>query len=309
MSTPSTDTSTTGPTIKGFAYERLPGVDGVSLNVAHGGENAPGDRTPVVLLHGFPQTHLMWREVAPALAAEHQVVVPDLRGYGDSDKLAEDGPDTYSKRTMAQDIVEIMRALGHERFAVIGHDRGALVAVRAGLDHPEAVTHLGILDVLPTIDSWEVLRGVDAKVAWHLYLMAQPADLPERMIAAVAEDFFASFLDAWDPTGQTFTPEIRRHYIRASTEAIPAIVADYRASAGIDLEMDRAAREAGRQLAMPVGVISQDWGSQLGFDATAIWGAWAPDLTYEPIEAGHFMAEEAPERVTAFLRGLLAAHK
>jgi haloacetate dehalogenase len=312
MSTPSTDapsaegTPTAAPSIEGFAYERLPGADGVAINVAHAGEGTAGDLTPVVLLHGFPQTHLMWREVAPALATERRVVVPDLRGYGAGEKPAEDGPDTYSKRTMARDVVEVMRALGHERFAVIGHDRGALVAVRAGLDHPEAVTHLGILDVLPTIDSWEVLRGVDAKVAWHLYLMAQPADLPERMIAAVAEDFFASFLDAWNPTGQTFTPEVRAHYIRASTESIPAIVADYRASAGIDLEMDRADRAAGRRLEMPVGVISQDWGSRLGFDPTAIWGAWAPDLTYEPIDAGHFMAEEAPERVTAFVRGLLA---
>jgi haloacetate dehalogenase len=296
MSTRSTD----APAIEGFDYQRLPGADGVELNVAHGGEG-----TPVVLLHGFPQTHLMWRDVARELAAEHHVVVPDLRGYGDSDKPAERDPATYSKRTMAQDVVEAMRALGHERFALVGHDRGALVAVRAGLDHPDVVTHLAILDVLPTIDSWEVLRGVDAKVAWHLYLMAQPADLPERMIAAVAEDFFASFLDAWDPSGETFTPEIRRHYVDASTRAVPSIVADYRASAGIDLEMDRADREAGRQLTMPVGVISQDWGSLLGFDPTAIWGAWAPDLTYEPIDAGHWMAEEAPDRVNAFLRRTL----
>jgi haloacetate dehalogenase len=296
MSTRSTD----GPTIDGFDYQRLPGADGVELNVAHGGAGSP-----VVLLHGFPQTHLMWRDVARELAAEHHVVVPDLRGYGDSDKPAERDPTTYSKRTMAQDVVEAMRALGHERFALVGHDRGALVAVRAGLDHPDVVTHLAILDVLPTIDSWEVLRGVDAKVAWHLYLMAQPADLPERMIAAVADDFFASFLDAWDPSGETFAPEIRRHYVDASARAVPSIVADYRASAEIDLEMDRADREEGRQLTMPVGVISQDWGSLLGFDPTAIWGAWAPDLAYEPIDAGHWMAEEAPDRVTAFLRRIL----
>jgi haloacetate dehalogenase len=155
--------------------------------------------------------------------------------------------------------MNVMRALGHERFAIVRHDRGALVAVRAGLDHSETITHLGILDVLPTLDTWEVLHGVDAKVAWHLYLMAQPKDLPEGMIAAVADEFFASFLDAWDPTGQTFTPQIREHYIDASRRAVPSIVADYRATAGIDLEMDRADRAAGRQLTMPVGVISQDW--------------------------------------------------
>jgi haloacetate dehalogenase len=289
------------PLIDGFTYQRLPGTEGVRLNVAHGGEG-----TPVVLLHGFPQTHLMWREVARELAEDHLVVVPDLRGYGESDKPVEGDPTTYSKRTMAADVVSLMRELGHERFAVIGHDRGALVAVRAGLDHGDAVSHLGILDVLPTLDTWDVLHGVDAKVAWHLYLMAQPKDLPERMIEAVAEDFFASFLDAWDPTGLTFTPEVRRHYIDASCAAVPSIVADYRASAGIDLEMDRADRAAGKQLTMPVGVISQDWGSVLGFDPTAIWGAWAPDLTYEPIDAGHFMAEEVPGSVTAFVRRLLA---
>jgi pimeloyl-ACP methyl ester carboxylesterase len=287
--------------IDGFTYQKLPGADGVGLNVAHGGEG-----TPVVLLHGFPQTHLMWRDVARDLAAEHHVVVPDLRGYGESDKPAENGPATYSKRTMARDVVHLMRALGHTRFAVVGHDRGALVAVRAGLDHGDTITHLGILDVLPTMDTWDVLHGVDAKIAWHLYLMAQPKDLPERMIAAVADEFFASFLDAWDPDGRSFTPEIRQHYIDASRRAVPSIVADYRATAGIDLEMDRAYRAAGKQLTMPVGVISQDWGSQLGFDATEIWGAWAPDLSYDPIDAGHFMAEEAPAAVTAFLRRLLA---
>lgn len=289
------------PSIDGFTYEEVPGADGISLNVAHAGEG-----TPVVLLHGFPQTHLMWHEVAPALAEEHRVVVPDLRGYGASDKPVEAGPDTYSKRTMAQDIVNVMRSLGHDRFALVGHDRGALVAVRAGLDQGEAVSHLGVLDVLPTLEGWDVLHGVDAKVAWHLYLMAQPRDLPERMIEAVAEEFFASFLDAWDPTGEAFSADVRRHYIDASCGAVPSIVADYRASAGIDLEMDRADRAAGRQLTMPVGVLSQDWGSRLGFDATAIWGAWASDLAYEPTEAGHFMAEEAPAQVTAFIRGLLA---
>lgn len=291
----------TSPSIDGFTYRKSPGADGVSLNVAHGGEGMP-----VVLLHGFPQTHLMWRDVARNLADDHHVVVPDLRGYGESDKPIEDGPATYSKRTMAQDIVNVMGALGHERFAVVGHDRGALVGVRAGLDHGDAVSHLGILDVLPTMDTWDILHGVEAKVAWHLYLMAQPKGLPERMIEAVAEEFFASFLDAWDPTGKTFTPEIRRHYIDTSRRAVPSIVADYRATAGIDLEMDRSDRAASRQLTMPVGVISQDWGSQLSFDATAIWGAWAPDLFYEPIEAGHFMAEEAPATVTNFIRQLLA---
>jgi haloacetate dehalogenase len=226
-------------TIPGFDYDRLLGADGVALNVAHA-----GDGSPVVLLHGFPQTHVMWDVVARDLSHDHTVIAPDLRGYGDSDKPDALSPDTYSKRTMAADIVEVVKRLGHDRFALVGHDRGALVAVRAGLDHPDTITHLGILDVLPTMDSWDVLHGVDAKVAWHLYLMAQPRGLPEKMIGAVAEEFFASFLDAWDPAGTTFTPELRDHYVRASCDAVPSIVADYRATASVDLDMDRADRAA-----------------------------------------------------------------
>ncbi|WP_314148953.1 alpha/beta hydrolase [uncultured Leifsonia sp.] len=294
-------TALTAPTIDGFRYERLPGSGGVELNVAVGGSGPA-----VVLLHGFPQTHYMWREVAARLADEHTVIVPDLRGYGASGKPEEADADTYAKRTMGEDVVRVAAALGHDRFGLIGHDRGALVGVRAALDHPDRVRYLGILDVLPTLDTWGVLHGVDAKVAWHLYLMAQPAGLPERMIGAVAEDFFASFLDAWDTDGSTFTPEVRRHYLDSSVAAVPSIVADYRASAGVDLEQDRADREAGRTLAMPVGVISQDWGSQLGFDPTAIWSEWSDDLVYEPIDAGHFMAEEKPDEVARFIRALAA---
>ncbi|MEU6558069.1 alpha/beta fold hydrolase [Nocardia nova] len=286
--------------IDGFDYRRIPGADGIELNVAVGGS---GD--PVVLLHGFPQTHLMWRHVARVLARRYLVIVPDLRGYGASDKPEEAGPETYSKRTMAQDIVEVVRAIGHERFGLIGHDRGALVGVRAALDHPDTITHLGILDVLPTMDTWDVLHGVDAAVAWHLYLMAQPKGLPERMIEAVADDFFGSFLDAWDPSGTTFPPEVRRHYIDSSVAAVPSIVADYRATAGIDLDMDRADRKAGAQLTMPVAVISQDWGAQLGFDASALWRNWAPSATYQPIDAGHFMAEEKPDEIAAFIDELI----
>ncbi|MGW5106678.1 alpha/beta fold hydrolase [Nocardia sp. NPDC004123] len=289
-----------GTTINDFEYRHVLGADSVHLNVAVG-----GDGHPIVLLHGFPQTHLMWRHVARELADRHRVIVPDLRGYGASDKPEEATPDTYSKRTMALDIVSVVRELGYEQFSLIGHDRGALVGVRAALDHPDMITHLGILDVLPTMDTWDVLHGVDAAVAWHLYLMAQPKGLPERMIEAVAEDFFSSFLDAWDPSGTTFPPEVRRHYIDSSTRAVPSIVADYRATAGIDLAMDRADRKAGAQLAMPVAVISQDWGARLGFDAAALWRQWAPTATYQPIDAGHFMAEEKPTDVTAFILDLV----
>jgi haloacetate dehalogenase len=300
-STTTASTTTASLTIDSFAYHRVRAAEGVELNVA-----VAGDGPAVVLLHGFPQTHLMWRHVARELAGDFTVICPDLRGYGDSDKPDATAPDVYSKRTMGADVVAVAAALGHPRFALVGHDRGALVAVRAGLDHPESVTHLGILDVLPTLDMWDVLHGVQAAVAWHLYLMAQPPGLPEAMISATADHFFASFLDAWGTDDTTIPPEVRAHYLAASAAAVPSIVADYRASAGIDLDHDRADRAAGRRLGMPVGVISQDWGGQLGFDAAALWGAWAPDLTYQPISAGHFMAEQSPGEVSAYVRGLLA---
>src|SRR5512140_1492291 len=145
------------PVIPGFTYQRVAVADHVSLNTAVGGSGSP-----VTLLHGFPQTHLMWRHVAADLVADHTVICPDLRGYGDSDKPIETGPMVYSKRTMAADIVALGRALGHDRFALAGHDRGALVAIRAGLDHPGVVTHLAGLDVLPTLDTWDVLQGRSA---------------------------------------------------------------------------------------------------------------------------------------------------
>ncbi|WP_174534176.1 alpha/beta fold hydrolase [Micromonospora chalcea] len=286
--------------IAGFDYQRVPVAEGVTLNVAVGGSGSP-----VVLLHGFPQTHLMWRHVAADLAGEHTVICPDLRGYGASDKPAADTEDTYSKRTMAADVVALARALGHERFALAGHDRGALVAVRAGLDHPDVITHLASLDVLPTLDMWDVLHGVNASVAFHLYLMAQPPGLPEKMIAGSADAFFGHFLDAWAGDPAAMPAEVRAEYLRASREAVDSIVADYRASAGIDVAHDRADRDAGRRLAMPVTVIQQDWGAALGYDAAAVWRAWAPDLEHRTTTAGHFMAEEAPGEIAEALRALL----
>jgi pimeloyl-ACP methyl ester carboxylesterase len=287
-------------TIPGFRYEGLPVADGVTLHTAIGGAG-----TPVVLLHGFPQTHLMWRHVAAELAAEHTVICPDLRGYGGSGKPAEDGAGTYAKRTMAADIVALAAALGHDRFALAGHDRGALVAIRAGLDHPGHVTHLGVLDVVTTADMWDILHGADAAVAWHLYLMAQPPGLPERMIEASADEFFDHFLTVWARDPRAIPDDVRAEYLRASRAAVPSIVADYRASAGIDLEHDRADRAAGHTLAMPVSVVQQDWGAALGYDAAGLWRAWAPDLVHQTLDAGHFMAEEAPEQISELLRQLL----
>ncbi|MHA6617037.1 alpha/beta fold hydrolase [Pseudonocardia sp. DLS-67] len=287
-------------TIPGFRTELLPGADGTRINVAVGGHGSP-----VVLLHGFPQTHLMWRHVAADLAADHRVICPDLRGYGASDKPADDGS-AYSKRTMAADVVAVARHLGADRFALVGHDRGALVAIRAGLDHPDAVTHLGPLDVLPTLDMWDILHGADAAVAFHLYLMAQRPGLPEEMIHRSADTFFGHFLDVWARDPDAIPGDVRAEYLRASREAVPSIVADYRASAGIDREHDRADRAAGRRLTMPVTVVQQDWGAAFGFDAAALWKAWTVDLDHRTLDAGHFMAEEAPADVTEIIRSLLA---
>lgn len=287
--------------IPGFDYQRVTVDDDVTLNVAVGGAGSP-----VVLLHGFPQTHLMWRHVAVDLTADHTVICPDLRGYGASDKPEARTADTYSKRTMAADIVALAGALGHERFALAGHDRGALVALRAGLDHPATITHLAILDVLPTLDMWDVLHGSSAAVAFHLYLMAQPPGLPEQMIGASADAFFGYFLDVWARRPRAVPTEVRAEYLRASREAVPSIVADYRASAGVDVEHDRADRAAGNRLAMPVAVVQQDWGAALGYDAAGLWRAWAADLEHRTTSAGHFMAEEAPDEISEVLRSLLA---
>ncbi|MEW2624337.1 alpha/beta hydrolase [Streptomyces sp. NPDC048106] len=286
--------------IPGFDHVRLPGTDGVELAAAVGGHGSP-----VVLLHGFPQSHLMWRHVAERLADEHTVICPDLRGYGASDKPVATGPEVYSKRTMAADVVALAAALGHERFAMVGHDRGALVAFRAGLDHPETLSHVGILDVVPTLDMWNVLHGVPAAVGYHLFLMAQPPGLPETMIANSADAFFGSFLDAWARDPAAMPEPVRSAYLRASAAAVPSIVADYRASAGIDVTHDQADQDAGSQLAMPVMVVQQDWGARLGYDAAAVWHAWAPDLDHRLTSAGHFMAEEAPDEITEAIRDLL----
>jgi haloacetate dehalogenase len=281
-------------------YQRIRVAAGVSLHTA-----VVGSGPPIVLLHGFPQTHLMWRHVAADLAADHTVICPDLRGYGASDKPAETDGSTYAKRTMAADIVALAQALGHDRFALAGHDRGALVAFRAALDHPETITHLAVLDVLPTLDMWEVMHGTSAALGFHLYLMAQPPGLPEQMIAASADAFFGHFLDIWANDPQAIPADVRAVYLDACRGAVPSIVADYRASAGIDVDHDRADRDAGNRLRMPATVLQQDWGAALGFDAVALWSAWAPDLHHTTVTYGHFMAEEAPADIAKALRDLL----
>ncbi|MGW9247321.1 alpha/beta fold hydrolase [Streptomyces badius] len=283
----------------GFTEHRVTVDDGVFLKAAVGGSG-----TPVMLLHGFPQTHLMWRHVAADLAADHTVICPDLRGYGASGKPAETGPDVYSKRTMARDVVRLAAALGHDRFTLAGHDRGALVAFRAAMDHPDAVARALFLDVLPTLDMWDALHGVDARVGFHLYLMAQAPGLPEKMIQGAADSFFGYFLDAWTKDPDALPADIRAHYLAASADAVPSIVADYRASAGVDVDHDRADKENGNKLAMPVTVLQQDWGAALGYHAQGLWSAWADDLRHQTVSCGHFMAEEDPQLIASEIRAL-----
>lgn len=253
------------------------------------------------MLHGFPQTHVMWRRVAAELATDHTVICPDLRGYGESDKPAEG----YSKRSMAADVVAVANALGHSQFALVGHDRGALVAFRAGLDHPDVVTHLMCLDVLPTLDMWDVMQGTSAAVGFHLYLMAQPIGLPERMIAASSDEFFGYFLDLWANDPAAIPPDVRAAYLEACRQAVPSIVADYRASATVDVTHDEEDLAQGNKLRMPVTVIQQDWGAALGFDAAARWKNWASDLHHQTTTSGHFMAEQNPTEISTAIRELV----
>jgi pimeloyl-ACP methyl ester carboxylesterase len=283
-------------TIPGLDVTSIDIADDVQLNTAVGGQGSP-----IVLLHGFPQTHLMWRHVAPILANRHTVVCPDLRGYGASSKPTAVNEDSYSKRTMAADIVGLADALGLDQFTLVGHDRGAHVAFRAGLDHPERISHLAILDIVPTLDIWNVLHGTSAAVAFHLYLMAQPPGLPEQMIANSADAFFGHFLDAWSTNTDAIPAHVRAEYLRASRNAVESIVADYRATATIDVTHDQADLDAGSQLTMPTTVVQQDWGSQLGFDPTAVWRPWVADLQHFTTQAGHFMAEEAPEDIATLI--------
>ncbi|MBH0776451.1 alpha/beta fold hydrolase [Nocardia bovistercoris] len=288
-------------TIPDFDYQRITVGDGVGLNVAIG-----GDGTPVVLLHGFPQTHLAWRHVATALAADHRVICPDLRGYGASDKPADDRDHTvYSKRTMATDLVELLAHLGHHRFAVAGHDRGAGVAFRAGLDHPDTITHAAFLDVVPSLDIWPLLTGPTGVALFHLYFMAHPAPLPETLITAAAHTYLGHFLDQWTTDPAAIPDQFRHAYLDACStpEAITAICADYRAGATTDIAHDAGDRTAARQLTMPTTAL---WTPTWPFDPEPLWRTWATDLRTTIVPGGHLLPEDNPTEITAALRELLS---
>jgi haloacetate dehalogenase len=282
----------------GFERRRI-ATSGAEINLVSGGTGPP-----LLLLHGYPQTHLMWRKLATRLAAEFTVVVPDLRGYGDSAKSPA-GPDNagYSKRALALDQVETMAALGFERFAVAGHDRGARVAHRLARDHPERIERLVLLDIVPTLHRFETIDQKAATSIWHWFFLIQGGGLPERLIGAEPEFFLRHMLR--DPA--VFEPEAFAEYLRCfrNPETIRATCDEYRAGASIDLVHDRADR--GRKVAMPLLVLWGERSSQgSGYDVLAVWREYAETVSGHGIDSGHFLPEEAPEETYRALRGFFA---
>jgi haloacetate dehalogenase len=272
-----------------------------------------GSGPPVLLLHGFPQTHLMWRSVAPLLARHFTVICPDLRGYGRSGcPPSREDHAPYAKRAMANDLVAVMAKLGFARFALAGHDRGGRVAYRLALDHPQSVQKVAVLDVLTTADAWERTDKRLATGFWPWSLLAQPAPLPERLISAAPDAVIDDALGGWGSPTDAFSPEVRAAYIEALRDPahVHAICEEYRAAATIDHEHDLADRRVGRRIACPLLVLwsgrgpLQSWYAEAG-GPLALWRAWADDVRGGPLDAGHFFPEEIPQRTAQELRDFL----
>jgi haloacetate dehalogenase len=270
----------------GFAESRIDTGE-AELHVRHGGSGPP-----LLLLHGYPQTHAMWHRIAPRLAEAFTVVAPDLRGYGRSSKPATtDDHEPYSKRAMARDQVALMRALGHERFAVCGHDRGARCGYRLALDHADRVTGLAVLDIIPTAEVFRRVDGRFALSAWHWFFLAAPHDLPERMIAADPDAFYLR------GGGRLFAPDALDDYRRAFRDpaCIHAMCEDYRAGASLDVAHDEADRGAQHRIACPTLALWGARGAVARVDVVDVWRQWADDVRGRALDSGHFLAEEAPD--------------
>jgi haloacetate dehalogenase len=286
--------------INGFTYRE------VQVGSTRYRPGVAGEGDPVLLLHGFPETHYCWHRVAPGLAEQHAVVVSDLKGYGDSE--SEPGGELgegYSNRERAAELVELMGELGFERFSVVGHDRGGRVAYRMALDHPEAVERLAVLNVIPTADQFERMDADTALGYWPFIFLAQPPPLAERVIAASAELVLREILGSWPAGAGAISDEAAAEYLRAFNErTIPGICAEYRASFHIDRKMDAGDREAGRMIACPVLV---HWGSEEGqmADSLEVWSRWADSVEGGPLPSGHFIPEEASVELAASLRDFL----
>lgn len=268
--------------------------DGVPLAVRRGGRGQP-----LLLLHGHPQTSAMWHRVAPDLAHDFELVMLDLRGYGDSGRPpAGEGSVAYSKREMALDAVHVMRSLGHERFQVLAHDRGARVAHRLAADHPQAVERLLLLDIAPTLAMYRNTTQAFALAYWHWFFLVQPPPLPEALIASDPVRYIRSVMGSRHAGLACFAPEALAEYERGVRVAGTAasICADYRASAGIDLVHDQADVDAGRLLSQPLRVLWGEHGAVgRNFDVLALWRDRATEVSGQSLPCGHYIAEEAPQ--------------
>ena len=260
---------------------------------------------PLVCLHGYPQSHLCWRKVAPSLAQRYRVVLLDLRGYGASSiPNSNEQHEPYSKRAMARDVAHVMSALGHQRFFVAGHDRGARVGYRLALDAPERVAAYASLDVIPTVDNFAALDERGAFRAYHWYFLAQPEPLPERLIGADSDFYYRWTIESWLEHRHAIEPAAMEAYLAAfrRAEAIHAACEDYRAGYYYDLPLDRIDREEGRTLACPVLVL---WGggsrTRKTQDFLRVWRTWASDVSGKSLPCGHFLMEEDPTGTCAAL--------
>jgi haloacetate dehalogenase len=282
----------------GFQRKRVR-TRGAAINLVAGGKGEP-----VLLLHGYPETHAMWHKVAPGLARDYAVVCPDLRGYGDSSK-PKGLPDhsNYSKRAMALDMAEVMRALGHERFHVVGHDRGGRVAHRLARDHGKRVRSLTVLDISPTLKMYESTNMPFAKAYYHWFFLIQEAPLPERMLANIGPEYIFKRLGRGKAGLKFFSKQAMAEYVRCFNPH--STCEDYRASATIDLVHDRKEKT---KLRMPVLAL---WGKQgvieALFDCLADWRAVAADVRGKSLPCGHFIPEEKPEELLGELRRFLKA--
>jgi haloacetate dehalogenase len=285
----------------GFSTQRIR-TSGTEIHCETGGSGPP-----LLLLHGYPQTHAMWHRVAPVLAASYTVVCADLRGYGDSAKPATDAAHApYSKRAMAADMVEVMRALGFARFRLVGHDRGGRVAHRLCVDHPDAVERVAVLDISPTRT---MFRGTDqafASAYYHWFFLIQPFDFPERLIGADPLFYLHRKLGGWGSGSGIFDARAMAEYERCFSDpaTIHASCEDYRAAASIDLEHDEADVAAGRTVTCPLLAL---WGEKgvvhRLFHPLDDWRGVAQDVRGHALPCGHYLAEEAP---TATLEALVA---
>lgn len=277
----------------GFEEIDIP-LTGATIHARVGGAGEP-----LLLLHGYPQTHVMWHGIADELAKTHRVIVADLRGYGDS--IAHDKD--FSFRAMARDQVELMQALGHSRFDVVAHDRGARTAHRMTLDHPHAVRSVALIDILPTLDVWRTMDDWLAKRYYHWMFLAQPGEMPHRLICGDPILFLHSALIGLSGAVDLFHPDAMAAYERAASN--PSVVAawcgDYSAAASIDLDHDRM--DLGRTNPIPCLVL---WGGKgvvdHHLDPVTAWQAWFPNATGHAIDAGHFLVEERPAEVLNALR-------